>query len=64
MNSDTITIIQETTLEELQQQNQVFIDFLSTSLVPNTDYCDSTPELIDPSTPSKESDIQERIEIY
>lgn len=63
MNSDTITIIWETALEELQQKKQVFIEFLSTSLVPNTNYCNSTLELIDPSPASKESDIQEGIEI-
>ena len=62
MNSDTIAIIWETALKELQQKKKYLLKFFQhyQSL---TQTCNSALELIDPSTPSKESDIQEGIEI-
>ena len=55
VNSYNITVIPETPIQELQQ-NENSISFLSPSLV--------TAQPLDTSTPSKDSDIETRLELH
>ena len=64
-NSYSITVIPETPMEELQQnQNEESIDFLSPSLVSKTTITNSTPQPLDTSTPNKEDNIDARLELH
>lgn len=63
-NSYSITVIPETLMEELQQnQNEESIDFLFPSVVSKTTMTNSTPQPRDTSTPNKEDNIDTRMEL-
>ena len=63
VNSYNITVIPETPIEELQQSED-FISFLSPSLVTKTTMASTTPQPLDTSTPSKDSDIETRLKLH
>ena len=63
VNSYNITVIPETPIEELQQSEDS-ISFLSPSLVTKTTMASTTPQPLDTSTPSKDSDIERRLELH
>ena len=64
-SSSNITIIPETPTEKLQQQqNEELIDFLSPSLVSKTILTNSTPQPVHTSTPNKQNDIEELLELH
>ena len=62
INSYNITVIPETPIEELQQDEDS-ISFLSPSIVTKT-VASTTPQPLDTSTPSKDSDIETRLELH
>ena len=63
VNSYNITMIPETPIEELQQSEDS-ISFLSPSLVTKTTMASTTPQPLDTSTPSKDSDIETRLKLH
>ena len=63
VNSYSITVIPETPIEELQQSED-FISFLSPSLVTKATMASTTPQPLDTSTPSKDSDIETRLKLH
>ena len=63
VNSYNITMIPETPIEELQQSEDS-ISFLSPSLVTKTTMASTTPQPLDTSTPTKDSDIETRLELH
>ena len=63
VNSYNITVIPETPIQELQQ-NENSISFLSPSLVTKTTMASTTAQPLDTSTPSKDSDIETRLELH
>ena len=63
VNSYNITVIPETPIQELQQ-NENSISFLSPSLVTKTTMASTTAQSLDTSTPSKDSDIETRLELH
>ena len=63
VNSYNITVIPETLIQELQQ-NENSISFLSPSLMTKTTMASTTAQPLDTSTPSKDSDIETRLELH
>ena len=62
VNSYNITMIPETPIEKLQQSEDS-ISFLSPSVVTKTTMASTTPQPLDTSTPTKDSDIETRLEL-
>ena len=63
VNSYNITMIPETPIEKLQQSEDS-ISFLSPSVVTKTTMASTTPQPLDTSTPTKDSDIETRLELH
>ena len=63
VNSYNITITPETPIEELQQIEDS-ISFLSPSVITKTTMASTTPQPLDTSTPTKDSDIETRLELH